>query len=214
MLVDEDGDPETPRTLGVQHFDAFGLPVTDGLITTGLYAWRGSEGSMTAAAAALVEMGARTYDPATGRFLQADLLPIASVTTQGMNRYIYCENDPVNWTDISGSIRVPTVFGIAFFVGGLIGAIYASYYLDPPRHRLMNKLFKFGLGLGVKACLLNRIKAFLASQPGRIFYDVLHGYGPPNYNPLVAPIGLLAGYATGAVSYAIWTIFEQELEWI
>jgi len=98
ILLDHDGLPETSRLAEFQSFDAFGAPLTKRLPSSPTYAWRGAEGSKTDNAPNLVEMGARTYDPALGRFLQADALPIAGVDTQAMNRYIYCANDPVNYT--------------------------------------------------------------------------------------------------------------------
>ena len=102
LAVDHDGDSATDRMVSYQTFDAFGNVQKKWLPHTATFAWRGSEGSKTDTAANLVEMGARTYDPTLGRFLQADALPMASITSQGMNRYTYCENDPVNASDPSG----------------------------------------------------------------------------------------------------------------
>jgi RHS repeat-associated protein len=48
---------------------------------------------------ALIEMGARPYDPTTGRFLQVD--PIEGGTD---NDYVYV-NDPINQTDLDGHRR-------------------------------------------------------------------------------------------------------------
>ena len=76
--------------------------MTKPLSSTSSFAWRGREGSVTDRASGLIYMQARHYDPSIGRFIQADILPVASLTTQGMNRYIYCENDPVNKSDPSG----------------------------------------------------------------------------------------------------------------
>jgi len=38
----------------------------------------------------------RKYDPETGRFISED------PTGDGLNWYVYCNNDPVNYTDPSG----------------------------------------------------------------------------------------------------------------
>ncbi|MEA1897774.1 MAG: RHS repeat-associated core domain-containing protein [Bacteroidota bacterium] len=43
----------------------------------------------------LIYFGARYYDPEIGRFLTKDPLGFAG----GINQYIYCESDPVNWID-------------------------------------------------------------------------------------------------------------------
>ncbi len=49
----------------------------------------------------VVRMGARIYDPRTGRFLQRDPLIISRTTTM-MNPYGFAWNDPINYADPSG----------------------------------------------------------------------------------------------------------------
>src|SRR5690606_1500694 len=49
----------------------------------------------------LVQLGARTYDPATGRFLQRDPLIVRWTSTQA-NPYTFAWGDPINRTDPSG----------------------------------------------------------------------------------------------------------------
>jgi hypothetical protein len=63
-------------------------------------------------------MQARHYDPTLGRFIQADTMMLASMTTQGMNRYIYTENDPVNRTDPQGTLA-EEIGGAASIVYGI-----------------------------------------------------------------------------------------------
>ncbi|MFE7646386.1 ricin-type beta-trefoil lectin domain protein [Streptomyces phaeoluteigriseus] len=53
------------------------------------------------ASGGLVHLGAREYDPSTGRFLSADpVLDLADPVQ--MNGYVYCENNPVTFADPSG----------------------------------------------------------------------------------------------------------------
>lgn len=52
----------------------------------------------------LVHMNGRIYDPALGRFLQADPFIQASTNTQSYNRYSYVFNNPLNAVDPSGFI--------------------------------------------------------------------------------------------------------------
>ncbi len=54
----------------------------------------------------LVEMGARTYDPVTGQFLSADSVIPSLARPQSLNRYSYAENDPINYWDPSGHMRL------------------------------------------------------------------------------------------------------------
>ncbi len=103
LIVDDDGDAATPGHPAYQTYDAFGNAMGRTVAESGSLAWRGGEGSMTDREANLVYMQSRHYDPDLGRFLQADTLRLASLTTQGMNRYIYTENDPVNRSDPTGT---------------------------------------------------------------------------------------------------------------
>ncbi len=65
-------------------------------------------------------MRARLYDPATGRFTQADKFVPVTGDALSLHRYVYAFNDPVNLTDPSG--QNPNYFsGGAFFaVLGLV----------------------------------------------------------------------------------------------
>ena len=61
--------------------------------------------------------GARYYEPATGRFLTADTIVQAPYDPQSLNRYTYCRNNPVKYTDPDGHF-----FWIAAIIGAVIGA--------------------------------------------------------------------------------------------
>jgi RHS repeat-associated protein len=60
----------------------------------------------------LVHMNGRLYDPAIGRFIQADPL-VEPDATQGLNRYTYALNNPLTYTDPSGYLTFRQVLGIA-----------------------------------------------------------------------------------------------------
>ena len=47
-------------------------------------------------------MGGRVYDPLAARFTTADPIIQAPFWSQGLNRYAYVFNDPINATDPSG----------------------------------------------------------------------------------------------------------------
>jgi len=70
--------------------------------------------------------GARLYDPVIGRFISPDRVVQAPENPQTLNRYSYCLNNPLIYTDPSGEI-----FGIddAVFwmlVGAVVGAGYGA----------------------------------------------------------------------------------------
>lgn len=53
----------------------------------------------------LINMNARLYDPATRRFLNPDPVVQLPDNTQSYNRYSYCLNNPLRYTDPTGLFR-------------------------------------------------------------------------------------------------------------
>ncbi|MFF1786802.1 DNRLRE domain-containing protein [Kitasatospora sp. NPDC058243] len=82
----------------VLDYDEYGQPRTGQPGTR--YAWLGDKQRSDETPSALTLMGARLYNPATGRFLSPDPVQGASA-----NAYDYCNADPVNCTDLNG--RMP-----------------------------------------------------------------------------------------------------------
>ena len=64
----------------------------------------------------LVNMNGRMYDPALGRFLSPDDYVQMPLSPQGYNRYTYCGNNPLKYTDPSGEL-----FGLSVFSGLIKG---------------------------------------------------------------------------------------------
>ncbi len=67
----------------------------------------------------IINMNARLYDPVIGRFFSPDPQVQSPFSTQGFNRYSYCGNNPVMYSDPDGEI--------AWIVPALIGAIIGMY---------------------------------------------------------------------------------------
>jgi RHS repeat-associated protein len=51
---------------------------------------------------ALIQMGARTYDPALGRFASEDPVPGHLGLGESVDRYLYVRDNPLNWHDLDG----------------------------------------------------------------------------------------------------------------
>ena len=64
----------------------------------------------------LINMNARIYDPIIGRFLSPDALIPSPTDLQSYNRYSYVRNNPLSFTDPTGSFRVikKAVSGLSF----------------------------------------------------------------------------------------------------
>ena len=71
----------------------------------------------------LINMNARLYDPALGRFLSPDPCVQAPDFSQNFNRYSYCLNNPLKYTDPTGEL-----FGLDdFLIAAAVGAIICAY---------------------------------------------------------------------------------------
>ena len=64
----------------------------------------------------------RYYDPATGRFLNADIHINANGDLQGFNMYAYCSNNPIMYVDYTGEMGI-AIAGKALASAGKAGLI-------------------------------------------------------------------------------------------
>lgn len=65
----------------------------------------------------IINMNARLYDPVLGRFFSPDPQEQNPYSTQGFNRYSYCGNNPVMYTDPDGEFFVIDSWIVGFFIG-------------------------------------------------------------------------------------------------
>ena len=89
-------DEETATTLEstITEASEYGVPATE---TPPKYSWLGSHEIPTTLPSGTMAMGARSYIPQLGRYLQTDPRPGGSE-----NQYAYVYGDPVNTTDLTG----------------------------------------------------------------------------------------------------------------
>ena len=66
----------------------------------------------------LINMNARLYDPAVGRFLSPDHIILAPDDTQNFNRYSYCLNNPLRYVDPFG------LWYLSFSKSGQLDMVY------------------------------------------------------------------------------------------
>jgi RHS repeat-associated protein len=77
----------------------------------------------------LINMNGRLYDPQVGRFLSPDNYVQAPGSTQGFNRYSYCLNNPLRYTDQSGEV-LGYDDAAEFLIGGIINIIINYNEID------------------------------------------------------------------------------------
>ncbi|HPR31300.1 MAG TPA: RHS repeat-associated core domain-containing protein [Prolixibacteraceae bacterium] len=106
------------------HFDAFGRRSNGadwGYNTSEepeLLANRGFTGHEHLTEFGLINMNGRLYDPLVGRFLSPDNYVQAPGYTQSYNRYAYCLNNPLRYTDPSGEFVEFLIAGAFFYLKG------------------------------------------------------------------------------------------------
>ena len=81
----------------------------------------GYNGEYYNAATGLIYLRARFYAPEMNRFSQKDLLRGSIFAPKSLNRYCYCQNDPVDFIDPSGMFLFRALVGAV--AGAIVGAV-------------------------------------------------------------------------------------------
>ncbi|MBR6782128.1 MAG: RHS repeat-associated core domain-containing protein, partial [Clostridia bacterium] len=111
----------------------------------------------------LYYLQSRYYNPAWGRFLNADGYVNANGDLIGFNMYAYCSNNPVIYMDESGeSVTVICLFLLGTAIaGGILGAVYTCNEANKnneevkPLEMIKNITFGFGAGLAVGGAIVS-----------------------------------------------------------
>ena len=110
-------------------YDAWGRlrnPATHAIYAAGsepeLFLGRGYTGHEHLAVFGLINMNARLYDPALGRFLSPDPYVQSPDFSQNFNRYSYCLNNPLVYVDQNGEWFLIDDL-VAAIVGGVINVV-------------------------------------------------------------------------------------------
>jgi RHS repeat-associated protein len=108
--------------------EAFGNAVAQWGSSANPYRFAGAWGYRDDGDAGLFDVGARYYDPAVGRWTSADKWLGDLYRPLSLNRYLYCEDEPVNRVDPSGRIWVRLVIWV---IGSFAGKIGEYLGVDP-----------------------------------------------------------------------------------
>ncbi len=129
--------------------------------------------------------GARYYDPELGRFIQPDTIIQAPFDPQSLNRYSYCRNNPINYTDPSGHFWWLIFIIIAAIIGGIAGGVAA--------HNAGGNVIA-GIAIGFIA------GAALAGASMLVAGVMMEAFGAASLASLTIGQGALIGATTGAIS--------------
>ena len=165
--------------------DSNGTPYAPGSEPT-LFLGRGFTSHEHLTMLGLIYANARLYDPLLGRFLSPDPYVQDPDFTQNFNRYSYCLNNPLKYTDESGEVVCT-----ALAIGALIGGI-SNWLMNGAEFSWRGLGYYFvGVGVGMISALTGEWVAGLTQAAG-----VWAG----------ALVGAATGSITGAATSAVTTI--------
>jgi RHS repeat-associated protein len=181
------------------------------------------------ASTGLYYYGARYYDPEIGRFITPDTIVQAPYNPQTLNRYSYCNNNPINYVDPTGHgwwkkfWRKVSGF-VAAAVGTIVGIVTANPILGIAAYSAISAsgqsgsfgknfginfasgMVGWGIGAGIAAKFAG---GFLAGLAGSALGGA--GAGAVTSAMLGGDVGrgALAGLAGGAIGYVggrVWPL--------
>ena len=123
----------------------------------------------------------RYYDASICRFINADIPEIAQMSkgiSSGTNLFAYCNNNPVNDSDPTGSISISAIIGALIGFGA--GAILLPLFADYKGYKGSKRKWFIGLGTAVTTVIGGVLghyigKALIALySKGKVFADTLN----------------------------------------
>ena len=124
-------------------------------------------------------MQSRYYNPAVGRFLNADGYVSTGQGLLGNNMFAYCNNNPVNYTDKSGKAPIDPSGDFGGWIGESTGKLLLELIGDDTvkvLHEVGNAAtynLELSCGFGLGLYLGGGRKDFLSVEAG-IYYDLVH----------------------------------------
>ena len=158
-------------------------------------AWLYFTGKKTDDEVGLVYFGARFYNPKLGRFITADTIVQSPYNPQTLNRYTYCNNNPVNLVDPTGhkwkwksvvAAVVGAVVGVAITIasGGTLTAAYGAFWGG-----VMAGALGGAAGGAVTGGMLGGTQGALqGAMMGAVFGGIAGGVGGSSWTPFAKDV--------------------------
>lgn len=141
----------------------------------------------------MVNMNGRLYDPYLGRFLSPDPFVQAPYNTQSLNRYAYCINNPLKYTDDTGHFFIIDDWIIGAIKGIFSGdniiksanrhavnaaKIIAGLFVTDPNKGFFGRALELFSRFTFQATqtMVGYMYSNIANMAGRV-YNVSHAYG-------------------------------------
>jgi RHS repeat-associated protein len=173
----------TGTTVFKASYDAWGKQTVTTNLNTVMFR-RGYTGHEHLPELGLINMNGRMYDPVLGRFLSPDPYVQAPDFSQNFNRYSYCLNNPLKYTDPSGEFWHIVIGAV---IGGAINLAAHWDQID----NFGDGLMAFGIGAAAGGLAAATGGATLAAYGG------------------VAAGGFIGGAVAGGMAYTTHTIVQS-----
>ena len=168
----------------------------------------------------LINMNGRVYDPLLGRFLSPDPYVQDPLNPQCYNRYSYCLNNPVKYTDPSGELSLKKIKKISKRIGKEIWNGVKDFVRDPftyTYHVAKNEI-KLSYGLlfkGNKRQILSRFTFELfQTSLGILYSEYRIGLGQVDHIGYFDGATYVMGYGDSQWGVTIGSIINiQAKEW-
>ena len=136
----------------------------------------------------VINMNGRMYDPTVGRFLAPDNFVQMPDFSQSFNRYSYCLNNPLKYTDPSGEF-------LHLVVGALMGGMFNIIMNGTNIHNFWQGLGYFGIGAAAGAISAGIASGVNVAMTGGTFTSGFVGTATG-----ISSTGFISGALTGAAS--------------
>jgi RHS repeat-associated protein len=120
----------------------------------------------------LYDYNARYYDPALGRFVQADTIVPSPANPQSYNRYTYVENNPLKYIDPYGFEKVIITYGTGYSeeTNSFYAAAYTQYQCALADGYSEEDILFFEQGITTDTELLDAIRQSDIGEIERLYY--------------------------------------------
>ncbi len=165
----------------------------------------------------LYYLQSRYYDPETGRFLNADDVNFIGYSGEQLsyNTFAYCENNPINKLDQTGTIGTPLQWAFSI-LGAIVGLPFGKWlanrlgYYSGWRYTAIRAAAVVGgavLGWFAGSVLLRLIKTYIHNNP-KIMIKIVAKYGPNVLEKIRKILGVSISFVAETVPYS-WRQAEE-----
>ena len=181
-------------------FDAWGLmrnPDTwreyTGNFSMTLMFDRGYTGHEHLLAVGLINMNGRVYDPVMSSFLSVDTYVQDPDNAQNFNRYAYCLNNPLKYTDPSGEFGILAAMAVGAAIS-MVSTMASNYVYDRPIAEGLGRAAVVGALQGAFSLGIGAAANMIGNTAGRVAFQM-------------AAHGILGGVSTSAQGGKFWRGF-------